>query len=102
VWCAPLLVGGLLTLSLGALVDGAALSIYQREGDPRCDSNHEQYCGNGREVEYVLVLGSMALIGGIAMIVGSLERVPVKPAATLHLAPWASQKAGGLVLRVDL
>ena len=68
-----------------------------------CDSNHEQYCGGSPEiVETFAVAGTILLFGGAILIGAGLEKVPVKPVARLHLAPWATPKAGGLALRLDL
>jgi hypothetical protein len=112
------MIGGVIMVSIGPIALLGALSAKnaQEDCDQRLENDYpshrlpssERYrkdaCDSYSAPLYVLGIGGALLtLGGVPLIIYGAKNVPKpRPSASLQLAPWATPRAGGLKLRLDL
>jgi hypothetical protein len=112
------LVSGIIMVSVGplALLGALTANNAQQACDERLENDYpnrtlpssERYrvetCDSYTTRLYVLGIGGAILtLGGVPLIIYGAKSVPKPPqSAQLHVVPWATQRSGGLKLRLDL
>lgn len=84
--------------------DSQLASEYPMHVLPNSERYREDDCNAFSTPYYALLIGgSILTLGGIPLIVYGAKSMPAPPrAASVQVAPWATQTSGGLRLRVDL